>query len=161
MAATPRDRIESTHSDVEENRMKKTTCMLLIASVVVAMAAVIGCGKTGDKVPESVAEEKAEVKTEKVDVGDIEVAYRSHGEGYPLVLIMGYSGTMDLWDPDMLNALAAGHRVITFDNRGMGETTAGTREFTVEQFADDTAGLMDALGINRAQVLGQESRHGQ
>ena len=69
-------------------------------------------------------------------------------------MIMGYSGTMDLWDPDMLDALAEKHRVITFDNRGMGETTAGTREFTMEQFADDTAGLIDALGIDRAHVLG-------
>lgn len=133
--------------------MKKTICLVLIASVVVAMAAVIGCGSSEEK-PESVAEEKAEVKTEKVTVGDIEVAYRSHGEGYPLVMIMGYSGTMDLWDPDMLDALAEKHRVITFDNRGMGETTAGTREFTIEQFAIDTAGLLDALGIDRAHVLG-------
>jgi len=133
--------------------LKKTICLLLIVSLLVAMAAVIGCGSS-EKKPESVAEEKAEVKTEKVTVGDIEVAYRSHGEGYPLVMIMGYGGTMDLWDPDVLDALAEKYRVITFDNRGMGETTAGTMEFTMEQFADDTVGIMDALVINRAHVLG-------
>jgi pimeloyl-ACP methyl ester carboxylesterase len=89
----------------------------------------------------------------QVNVGDIEVAYRVLGEGAPLIMIMGYSGTMDLWDPDVLDALATHYQVITFDNRGMGGTTAGSKDFTIEQFADDTAGFMEALGVARAQVL--------
>ena len=87
-------------------------------------------------------------------VGDIEVAYRVAGAGEPLVLIMGFGGTQDAWDPALLDALAANYRVITFDNRGMGGTTATPGPFSIPQFADDTAGLLDALGIERAHVLG-------
>lgn len=92
--------------------------------------------------------------TRMVAVGDIEVAYQIFGEGDPLLLIMGYSGTMDLWAPEVLKELASKYQVITFDNRGMGKTTASDKEFTIELFADDTRGLLDALGIERAHVLG-------
>ena len=92
--------------------------------------------------------------TKMVAVGDIEVAYRIFGEGDPLLLIMGYSGTMDLWAPEVLKELASKYQVIIFDNRGMGKTTASDKEFTIELFADDTRGLLDALGIERAHVLG-------
>ncbi|GAH97822.1 unnamed protein product, partial [marine sediment metagenome] len=81
-------------------------------------------------------------------------AYKKFGEGDPLLLIMGYSGTIDLWATEMLKELAARYQVIIFDNRGMGKTTASDKEFTIELFADDTRGLLDALGIERAHVLG-------
>lgn len=90
---------------------------------------------------------------DRVGVDDIQVSYQIHGEGYPLIMIMGYGGTKDMWDPNVIKALAAHYQVITFDNRGMGDTRAGTRDFSIEQFADDTAGLMDALDIPQANVL--------
>jgi pimeloyl-ACP methyl ester carboxylesterase len=93
-----------------------------------------------------------EAKT--IPVGDIDVAYELFGEGYPIVLIMGYSGTMDLWAPAVLQGLATHYQVIVFDNRGMGKTTASDKDFTIELFADDTAGLLDALNIGCAHVLG-------
>jgi len=92
--------------------------------------------------------------TRMVAVGDIEVAYQIFGEGDPLLLIMGYSGTMDLWAPEVLKELASKYQLIIFDNRGMGKTTASDKEFTIELFADDTRGLLDALSIERAHVLG-------
>jgi pimeloyl-ACP methyl ester carboxylesterase len=90
----------------------------------------------------------------KVFVGDIEMTYRSYGQGDPLLLIMGYSGSQDLWDPTFLQILTEHYRVITFDNRGAGATTTGTNPFSIEQFADDTAGLLKALGISKAHILG-------
>ena len=69
-------------------------------------------------------------------------------------MIMGYGSTMKLWEPGLIRALSSHFKVIVFDNRGMGNTEAGQRPFTIEQFADDTAGLMDALGIRQAHVLG-------
>lgn len=95
---------------------------------------------------------KAEIKT--VPVGDITIAYKEVGSGEPLILIMGYSGTMDLWDQRMVNQLAKQYRVIMFDNRGMGNSTSSDKEYTIRLFADDTAGLMDALGIKKAHVMG-------
>ena len=95
---------------------------------------------------------RAEMKT--VPVGDITIAYKEVGSGEPLVLIMGYSGTMDLWDPRVVNQLAEQYRVIIFDNRGMGHTTSSDKEYSIRLFADDTAGLMDALKIEKADVMG-------
>jgi pimeloyl-ACP methyl ester carboxylesterase len=91
--------------------------------------------------------------TQQITVGDISVAYRRYGQGAPLLFITGYASTMDSWNPDLIAALAQSYSVITFDNRGVGLTTAGVREFSIEQFAEDTAGLMDALGVPRAGVF--------
>ncbi len=92
--------------------------------------------------------------TRMIPVGDIDIAYKVFGKGDPLLLIMGYSATMDLWAIDVLKELASQYKVIIFDNRGMGKTTASDKEFTIELFADDTRSLLDALGIERAHVLG-------
>jgi 3-oxoadipate enol-lactonase len=89
-----------------------------------------------------------------VRVGDIDVAYTLCGEGHPLVLIQGLTATLDWWDPEFVEALSRRYRVLAFDNRGAGRTEAPEGEFTIEQLADDTAGLMDALGIESAYVLG-------
>ena len=58
---------------------------------------------------------------------------------------------MDMWNPLLLEQLAsANYRVIIFENRGVGESTVGTKEFSISQFANDTLGLLDALGISKA-----------
>jgi pimeloyl-ACP methyl ester carboxylesterase len=95
---------------------------------------------------------KAEIKNATVD--DITIAYKEIGTGEPLILIMGSSGALDLWDPRVVNELAQKYRVIVFDNRGMGHSTSSEKEYTIRLFANDTAGLMDALGIEKADVMG-------
>lgn len=90
-----------------------------------------------------------------VPVGDLDVYYELAGEGYPLVLIMGLTGSLDWWDPAFISALAERHRVLAFDNRGAGRTrTPEAGEITVAMMAEDTAGLMEALGIGTAHILG-------
>ena len=93
-------------------------------------------------------------EVERVPVGDINIAYRVLGQGDPIVLIMGYGSTMDMWDPRFLDNLSSKYKVIIFDNRGMGNTTAPPGNFSIAQFANDTAGLMAALGIEKAHILG-------
>jgi pimeloyl-ACP methyl ester carboxylesterase len=95
--------------------------------------------------------------SQKVKVGDIEIAYKQFGKndsGKPIVLISGTSMTMDMWPPALLRELSANHRVIIFDNRGAGESTNGTKAFSIKQFANDTAGLLETLKIDRADILG-------
>lgn len=89
-----------------------------------------------------------------VRVEDINMSYRILGDGYPLLLIMGYGGTMNLWEERLLRALAKKYKVIIFDNRGIGETSTGHKAFTIEQFAEDSYELMVALKIEKAHVLG-------
>lgn len=91
---------------------------------------------------------------QSVEVADISMGYRVYGEGYPLLLIMGYGSTMNLWESRLIDPLAARFRVIIFDNRGIGTSGRGTKAFSIGQFCDDTAGLLEALGIERAHVLG-------
>lgn len=94
------------------------------------------------------------IKTHFVKVDDCTIGYKTFGRGYPLVMIMGYSGTMDMWDTRVLSKLARHHKIIIFDNRGMGTSTASNKEFSIKLFADDTAGLFKALNIKKANVLG-------
>lgn len=88
-----------------------------------------------------------DMPSQKVRVGDIEIAYKQFGKNSdkPVVLIAGGSVTMDTWSPTLLKALSSNQTVIIFDNRGAGESTAGTKEFSIKQSANDTAGLLDSL----------------
>jgi pimeloyl-ACP methyl ester carboxylesterase len=62
---------------------------------------------------------------------------------------------MDMWSPLLLEQLTSSNYSVTiFDNRGAGESTAGTKEFSISQLANDTAGLLDALNITKADILG-------
>lgn len=82
------------------------------------------------------------------------MSYSIAGNGTPLVMIMGYGSTRNLWEKETIEKLAEDFRVITFDNRGIGETEKGSRPFSIRQFADDTFGLIQALGIEKANILG-------
>jgi len=95
-----------------------------------------------------------DIPLQKVQVGDIEMAYKMFGKGDPILLIQGVGGSMNSWEPDILRELSSNHTVIIFDNRGVGNTTTGTKQFSIQQFANDSAGLLDALKIQKANVLG-------
>jgi len=90
----------------------------------------------------------------KVRVNDIQMYYELYGEGFPLVMIHGLGANLDWWEPRMVGELSKRFTTVTFDNRGAGRTDVSDRSYTIRLFADDTAGLMDALGISRAHVLG-------
>ena len=98
----------------------------------------------------------ANVPTRKVHVGDIDIGYKIFGKGDPILLITGANGVrMDLWNPVLLRELALNHTVIVFDNRGVGNTTSGSKVFSIKQFANDTSGLLNALNIKKpVNVLG-------
>lgn len=89
----------------------------------------------------------------KVRVGDLTMHYAEAGAGDPLVAVMGLSADHLAWG-FQLEAFARHHRVVTFDNRGAGQTDAPDTSYTTPMMARDTLGLMDALGIDRAHVVG-------
>ena len=95
-----------------------------------------------------------DIPVEKVHVGDIDIAYKMFGKGEPILLINGASDSMDAWDPSFLKGLSSNHTVITFDSRGIANTTTGTKPYSMQQLANDTAGLLDALKIPKADILG-------
>jgi pimeloyl-ACP methyl ester carboxylesterase len=87
-------------------------------------------------------------------IGDIDLYYQIQGSGPPLVLIMGFSGNSDWWPPQLVEALAARHRVVLVDNRGAGRSQLGRRTYTIPRLAADTVGLLDLLGIEHAHIFG-------
>ncbi len=95
-----------------------------------------------------------DIPLEKVRVGDIDVAYKMFGKGEPILLFNGASDGMDAWDPSFLTGLSSNHTVIAFDQRGIANTTIGSKPYTYQQIADDAAGLLDALKIPKADVMG-------
>ena len=87
-------------------------------------------------------------------VNGVELGYREFGSGEPLLLVMGFGGTMDMWNATFVERLARDYRVISFDNRGIGFSSDNEESFSPELLAGDAAGLLDALGIPQAHVLG-------
>ena len=94
------------------------------------------------------------IPAKKVHVGDIDIAYKMLGKGDPILLYNGASDGMDAWDPSLLRILSSNHTVIAFDSRGLGNTTMGSMPYTYQQLATDAAGLLDALKIPKADVMG-------
>jgi pimeloyl-ACP methyl ester carboxylesterase len=95
---------------------------------------------------------------QKIKVGDIDIAYKQLGNSsntsQPIVLIAGGGMTMDMWNPTLLEALSSNQPVIIFDNRGAGNSTIGTSEYSITQLANDTADLLNVLKISSADILG-------
>jgi 3-oxoadipate enol-lactonase len=88
-----------------------------------------------------------------VRVRDLDMYYELHGEGEPLVLIGGLANDLSEWEW-MVQRCAETHRVLAFDNRGAGRTGKPDIPYSIEMMAADTAGLMTALDISGATVLG-------
>jgi 3-oxoadipate enol-lactonase len=86
-------------------------------------------------------------------VNDIELYYESHGSGDPLLLVGGLGLAVSEMQP-LIEALAAGHRVIAVDNRGAGRSAKPPGPYAIEQMAGDLAALTAHLGLSRAHVLG-------
>ncbi len=91
------------------------------------------------------------MSTAKVD--SIELYYEEHGSGDPLLLIMGLAADSTAW-MFQLPDFSAHYRTIVFDNRGVGRSDKPAGPYSIHQMADDAAGLLAALGIARAHVVG-------
>jgi pimeloyl-ACP methyl ester carboxylesterase len=104
------------------------------------------------RVVDTVSIASAPVHTAHTKLGD--VAYRTVGSGPALVLITGYSGTMEGWDRRLVDALATHYRVVIFDNAGVGKTQALTAPLTIDAMANQTSALIETLGLERPNILG-------
>jgi len=85
---------------------------------------------------------------------DIVYTYRDVGAGeVPMVLLQHFRGNLDNWDPALIDELAAARRVVTFNNRGVA-STSGLTPNTIEAMAQDAIAFIDALGLNKIDLLG-------
>lgn len=88
-----------------------------------------------------------------IRVNDIDIAYAEHGQGEPLLLIHGGMISGAEFQPQIA-PFSAKYRLIVPDVRGHGESGRGGYPYSIRQWADDMAALLDALGIEQAFVLG-------
>src|SRR5882757_2324825 len=95
----------------------------------------------------------SEIKKGYVPVNGLKLYYEIHGVGEPLILLHGGVGGLDMFGPT-LPALAKSRKVIAVELQGHGRTADIDRPFSFEAMADDIAGLIKQLGLEKADVMG-------
>jgi pimeloyl-ACP methyl ester carboxylesterase len=91
---------------------------------------------------------------EEIQVDGAQIAYRRIGNGRPLVVLNGFAATSADWDPSFAFRLASSNELILIDNRGIGSSTDDGSPFDIAQLADDVLRVIEALGVDRVNVLG-------
>lgn len=119
-------------------RVRSAICLGLVALLV-------GCGQS--------SAEPFRAQVHVTPVGKTRIAWYERGQGPPLVLLIGTGSTMAEWDPALLRLLANDHRLIFFDYPGVGRS-GPWRGRSFDSLANATAGLMAAIDVPRADVLG-------
>lgn len=104
----------------------------------------------------SLSAEKLETVTTKyIEANGVKFSYRMLGpkSGTPLVFLQHFTGTMDAWDPAVVNTFAKTRPVVVFNNRGVGATD-GTVADNIEQMTTDAYAFIQALGYKQVDLLG-------
>ena len=93
--------------------------------------------------------------TRTIAAGGVSFAYRELGPatGVPVIFLTHLAAVLDNWDPRVVDGIAAQHRVITFDNRGVG-ASAGSTPDTIAAMATDAVTFIRALGLDQVDLLG-------
>lgn len=94
------------------------------------------------------------MKSGKIESNGQTLYWESHGEGSPLVLVMGIGYDATLWGLHQVPFFSEHFRTIVFDNRDVGRSSRATEAYSIADMADDVAGLLDGLGIERTHLLG-------
>jgi len=138
--------------------MKKrvTTIVVFLISLLLVPALGASAAIAGDIRPvgTAIGSDKQGNAIYQVPANGIKIGYKLIGAGAPLVMIAGLNNTMDLWPQAVIDTLAKHYQLVLLDNRGMGFTTSDDAAFTYKLFADDVIGLLDALKIEKTDVLG-------
>ena len=93
------------------------------------------------------------VKVGTENSADIEIHYRDHGSGKPIILVHGYPLDGNSWERQERVLLENGHRCISYDRRGFGRSSQPTTGYDYDTFAADLKALMDHLSLDQAVVL--------
>jgi non-heme chloroperoxidase len=91
----------------------------------------------------------------------IEIHYEDHGAGQPVVLIHGYPLSGRAWDRQVPVLLEAGHRVITYDRRGFGQSSQPVVGYDYDTFASDLHALLEALDLRDVTLVGHSMGTGE
>lgn len=101
------------------------------------------------------------IEVGKENSGQIGLYYEDHGSGRPIVLIHGYPLSGRAWDKQVPVLLECGHRVITYDRRGFGNSSQPTMGYDFDTFADDLHMLLEALDLRDVTLVGHSMGTGE
>lgn len=93
--------------------------------------------------------------TRTISAGGVHFAYRDLGprDGVPVIFLVHLAAVLDNWDPRVIDGIAAKHRVIAFDNRGVGASSGKTPD-TIQAMAKDAIAFIRALGFDQVDLHG-------
>ncbi len=96
-----------------------------------------------------------DVPTRFVNIGETRFAYRDFGakSEVPVVFLHHYTAVLDDWDPRVMDGLATQHRLIAFDNRGVG-LSGGKVPHTIEEMGRDAIAFIEAMGLTKVDLFG-------
>ncbi len=92
----------------------------------------------------------------RIPIGDCSLYYERHGMGFPVLFISGLGGFASFWQ-DQVATFSKRFEVVTYDHRGFGQSDPSRSGYVVERLAEDVIALMDALGIERAHLVGHST----
>lgn len=92
----------------------------------------------------------------RISIGDCHIYYERHGEGFPVLFVSGLSGYGAFWR-DQIPTFSKSFEVIVHDQRGIGQSDHARGTLTVERLAADVIALMDALGLEKAHMVGHST----
>jgi non-heme chloroperoxidase len=101
------------------------------------------------------------IKVGEENSGHIKLHYEDYGAGDPIVLIHGYPLSGRAWDKQVPVLLEAGHRVITYDRRGFGDSSRPATGYDYDSFASDLKVLLDELDLNDVILVGHSMGTGE
>lgn len=133
---------------------------LAIAFCLIAAADCTASSSSGSSAPvQSTAAQYVPVSyaatpVQYADVNGVRLAYREFGSGEPLLMVTGFGNTMENWNETFIGMLSTQYHVYIYDHRGMGNSSDNNATPTIPLYADDAAGLMDALGYSDMNVYG-------
>jgi pimeloyl-ACP methyl ester carboxylesterase len=149
------------NSKQNEDFTMNRTQFFTLAIALVCLLAVAGCTSAPATcpVPAPAAQQHPAVSfnatpVQHATVNGISLGYREFGSGEPLLMVEGFSATIDTWNQTFIGILASKYHVYTYDHRGMGYSGDNNATPTIAQYADDAAGLMTALGYDSMHVYG-------
>ena len=111
--------------------------------------------KTSPKTQFALSTTYKQAPTHSIEVGGTKFAYRQLGAdtGVPVIFLTHLGAVLDNWDPRVVDGIAARHRVITFDNRGIGASEGSTPD-SIAAMARDAVAFIRALGFEQVDLLG-------
>ncbi|HEY7985975.1 MAG TPA: alpha/beta hydrolase [Methylophilaceae bacterium] len=126
------------------NKLLKSLLFFAATSMLMVESGAAGAAQTLETAP-----------TKYIEANGVKFSYRTLGptSGTPLILLQHFTGTMDSWDPAVVNGLAKDRPVVVFNNRGVGNTS-GTPSDNVAEMTSDAYAFITALGYKKVDLLG-------